>query len=351
MNKIVILVNNLKSGGAEKQSVYLYNALQSEYNTKFIVLYGEQIEQKFLNFIEGDMSGLILLNGNIIKKVIELRKILKSNGTTHIFTYLTKPNFIGSIIAKAAGVKYIYTGVRSSSLPFWKTILEKTASRFFSTATVFNNYYGESIFKKKGFSNTIVISNCFYKIDKPLIRTNNDFVKIISIGRFVPEKDFETALKAISILVQENMKIQFLIIGYGKLEKEIRNQIIELSLENHVKIIINPNNIPQLLNDADIYLSTSLFEGTSNSIMEAMNASLPIVATCVGDNNRLVYEKENGYLNMVGDYKSIAYSLKNLINSYDLRIRFGIKSNELLNEEYSFSKFKNQYIDLITKTR
>lgn len=51
-----------------------------------------------------------------------------------------------------------------------------------------------------------------------------------------------------------------------------------------------------MLDKADIYLSTSLFEGTSNSIMEAMNADLPIVATNVGDNGLLVKNEINGFL-------------------------------------------------------
>jgi glycosyltransferase involved in cell wall biosynthesis len=66
-----------------------------------------------------------------------------------------------------------------------------------------------------------------------------------------------------------------------------------LNIMNRIKIFINPANIPDILNECDIYLSTSLFEGLSNSIMEAMVAGLPVIATDVGDNKYLVKDGFN----------------------------------------------------------
>lgn len=84
---------------------------------------------------------------------------------------------------------------------------------------------------------------------------------------------------------------KFIIVGYGELESQVRQWVNAYKVGSFTEILINPNNIPQLEYDADIYLSTSLFEGTSNSIMEGMNANLPVVCTDVGDNYCLVKEK------------------------------------------------------------
>lgn len=84
--------------------------------------------------------------------------------------------------------------------------------------------------------------------------------------------------------------------GYGSLEAQIREWIKQYGIDDITTVYINPNNIAELLDQANIYISTSLFEGTSNSIMEAMNADLPIVATNVGDNGQLVQNRENGFL-------------------------------------------------------
>jgi glycosyltransferase involved in cell wall biosynthesis len=347
---ILIFINTLQNGGAEKQSVILYNTLKEVSNSYFVIFDENKKEDRLIELLGGLNYNIYFLKGNIFCKIKSLYFIFKHRQITHLFTYLTKPNFIGSIVAKFAGVKYTYGGIRTSKLPCWKIVLEKVASRFFCAGTIFNNYVGEAKFKKMGFRNTIVIPNCFYSIDKPTIRQEGNIVRIITVGRFVAEKDYETALRAIKeLFVQGNISFKFQIIGYGKLEQQIRKLIQDFSMEQYVEIIINPNNIPELLKNADIYLSTSLFEGTSNSIMEAMNASLPIVATDVGDNNKLVFHSENGYLHNTKDHQAISDSLKTLLYSYDLRIKMGVKSNELLNKHYSFTNFKEQYVQLISK--
>ena len=103
----------------------------------------------------------------------------------------------------------------------------------------------------------------------------------------------------------------------------------------------------ELERNADIYISTSLFEGTSNSIMEALNWSLPVVATDVGDNDHLVINGENGFLHPVGDVSGLAQSLSLLLDSSDLRNKMGLRSNQNLRENYSMEVFEKRYIDLI----
>jgi len=211
---------------------------------------------------------------------------------------------------------------------------------FFSKAVIFNSYSGERIFRQKGFSKTIVIPNCFNDISPTFQRAPKEKIKIITVGRFVEDKDYSTSLCAVNELLKISDNFLFQIVGYGPLENALRKKVRELGLDKHVEIIIKPDNIPELLIEADIYLSTSLFEGTSNAIMEAMNACLPIVATNVGDNSRLVFEGKNGCLHNVGDFKAIAKSLKILTNDYNKRIEFGLESNRMLRENYSHQNLK-----------
>ena len=63
------------------------------------------------------------------------------------------------------------------------------------------------------------------------------------------------------------------------LEAQIREWVELYGIKDRTDIHIKPNNVSELERNADIYISTSLFEGTSNSIMEALNWSLPVVAT------------------------------------------------------------------------
>jgi len=349
MKRVVILVSTLKIGGAEKQSIYLLNALKDTYETYLIVYHGDIIDHKNMHLIEGNNYDLVKLNGHLLKKLYSLYKLFRAKHVTHLFTYLTKTNLYGSIIAKCAGVKYTYISVRNSYLPGWKVILEKIAA-FLSTGIIFNSHLGEILFKQKGFKNTVVIPNCFANISAPFKRAHKDTINIITVGRFVAQKDYFTAIKAVKQLKNTLGNFIFQIVGYGELENRIRKMIIDLGLKQNIEILISPGNITGLLNQADIYLSTSIFEGTSNSIMEAMNACLPIVATNVGDNSRLISDGVSGFLHNVGDYVAIAESLNELIDNYDLRINMGMASNKILKEYYSFKKFQNTYLTLVNKS-
>jgi glycosyltransferase involved in cell wall biosynthesis len=81
--------------------------------------------------------------------------------------------------------------------------------------------------------------------------------------------------------------------------------------------------------------------------MEAMNACLPIVATDVGDNSRLVRDGVNGRLVPVGDERTLATALLELIGSPQLRADQGAESHGILAREYSFEAFRRAYARIL----
>ena len=348
---IAIIVKNLSIGGAEKQSILLAKALSEKYNISYIIFNGNKFDEKYLNWLkESESLQVKQFCGNFIVRFVLLCGFLKKSSISIIFSYLTGANVYALCAGKIAKVKYIYSGIRTVKLAFIKMYIDKYIANHFATQTVINSYSGEKYFAKKGFKENkmIVIPNCFDKIIGYVPKPNNDKIRIITVGRFVPEKDYYTALLAISELKKAGFnEILYQIVGYGKLESEIHLWIKKLQIEDIVEIYINPNNISELLNNADIYLSTSLFEGTSNSIMEALNASLPVIATDVGDNTELVKEGINGYLSTIGDSKDIMQKLGLLLSDVQLRTTMGLKSNELLQNHFSLHIFKEKYINLI----
>lgn len=345
MKNISILVNTLKSGGAEKQSVFLANSLSEDYNVYFVLLHGKLYDESLLSQLSKEVK-LIQLEGSVISTLFQLIKILKTNKINCIFTFLTKPNVIGAIAGKMAKVEKIYCGIRTQFLPKWKLFLEKQVSNRFSTKIIFNNVSGMEHMAKLGISNSVYIPNCISRIQQPISRERKEIINIISVGRFVREKDFTTAIKSFEQL-KDYKNVRFTIVGYGNLEQEIRDCADQSVMKDWINILINPDNIPELLNQADIYLSTSLFEGTSNSILEAMNASLPIIATNVGDNFKLVEQGVNGFLCGIGDVECISEKMLLLVNDFELLNRLGLKSNEILNNNFSESIFKENYTELI----
>ena len=220
---------------------------------------------------------------------------------------------------------------------------------YFTAGTIFNCYSGKREIGTKGLkeSKSIVIPNCFPNISVEITRQDKHIKNIVTVGRFVKQKDYNTAVKAVGILKQTRNDFVFDVIGYGVEEDIIRQWIKEEGVEDNVVLHIRPDNVQDIVKDSDIYLSTSLYEGTSNSIMEALNWSLPVVATNVGDNNHLVIDGMNGFLHPVGDAKGIAMSLSKLLDSVELRNEMGLKSNKNLRDNYSMEIFERRYLQVI----
>ena len=349
MKHIVIFVPSIKSGGAEKQAVLLARCLSVHYVVHFIVYHGEMAPYEPNTKILSECQHYTLhyLESGHWNKIKLLYRILKDNKVECVFNYLTFCDVVGAVIERFAGVNRIYNGIRNSRLPKGKFIAERLFHNFFVTSTIFNCYSGKDFFQGHGFSEKkcLVIPNGFPGIQNPLKRDLSDIPRIITVGRFVEQKDYETAIKAISLL--KDRLFRFLIVGYGDLEDDVREWVNQYHIEDVTTIYINPSNTQELIKSADIYLSTSLFEGTSNSIMEAMNWSLPVVATNVGDNSYLVQEGQSGFLHSIGDAEDISNSLGKLLDDPELRNRMGEMGNQILREQYSLELFEKRYIDLI----
>ena len=348
---IAILIPTLKAGGAEKQAVLLASLLSKRFNVHVIILAGEQnvAFSKNIEIIESSNVKLHKLQGGTMAKYKALKALLKENNIDILFNYLTKPNIIGTIAGKKAGVKQIYNGIRNSRIDWWKLILERFAHNHYATATIYNCYSGEEYFSSKGLKKdkAIIIPNCFPNISEPIVREDKEVKHIVTVGRFVPQKDYKTIIHTIAELKELRQDFVMDIIGYGEEEQNIRGWIKEFEVEKYINIYIRPNNVQDIVRDADIYLSTSLFEGSSNSIMEAMNWSLPVVATNVGDNNHLVIDGVNGTLHPIGDAKGMAASIAKLLNNYELRREYGLASNKNLRENYSMEIFEKRYLKII----
>lgn len=347
--KIAILIPTIKPGGAEKQAALLAATLRQEHEVHFVALWGKKnssvIVQKFL---EDAHVHIHYLSGAKFGKWKEYFNLLKFYSIEVTFNYLTICDVVGAIVEKLAGVKTVFNGIRNSRLAPAKTILEWFAHNLIADYTIYNCQSGADYFEKLGFckKKTIVIHNCFPNISEQINREDKKNKTIITVARFETQKDYLTAIKAIAELRNIRTDFVFKIIGHGHLETQIKTWVKEYNLADYTQILIAPSNVQEILKNADIYLSTSLFEGTSNSIMEAMNWSIPVVATNVGDNNVLVKHQKTGLLTEIGDYMELAKSMGILLSSYQERLEMGLKGHEnLLN--FSQEKFNNKYSQIL----
>lgn len=346
MNKcIAIFVKNLTSGGAEKQAVLLAKALAGDYEVHFIILNGDKLHHKYLDLLREDKRvNVAMFHGGHLSRFRQFVKYLKVRHISAVFSYLTAANAYACMASFCHKMK-VYTGLRNAELPTLKRMADRVMANRVATKAIANCYSGKKNFSVHGFrkDKIVVIPNCFEKIQPYQVKPYHEVKHVITVGRFVAQKDYETAIRTIAEVKKKYSNIHFDIVGYGELEAQIRGWVKQYDIEDITTIYINPPHIPELLNGADIYLSTSLFEGTSNSIMEGMNADMPVVCTNVGDNGYLVENGKNGFLAEIADYKKLSESLLRLLNDDELRISMGKQSKEHLQNVYSVEIFRNRY--------
>ena len=350
MKDIAIFVKNLTSGGAEKQSVLLAKALSGYYQIHYIIFNGNKIHPKYMDLLKEDPRIQIQsFIGGHLSRYNEFVTYLQKNNIRVIFSYLTAANFYACMAGRKVNAK-VFTGLRNAQLPLLKCWADKLLTNSFAEKAISNSYSGKENFITKGFKSEkiIVIPNCFEHIKDYTQKKRKDKVHIITVGRFVPQKDYETAIHAIAELKKTYDNIVFDIVGYGNMETQVRKWIRQYVIDDITTIYINPNNIAELLDQADIYISTSLFEGTSNSIMEAMNADLPIVATNVGDNGQLVQNQKNGFVTNKKDWKDIASKLAIPIDNEELSLNMGKQSKLFLSNNYSVEQFRKSYLSILS---
>ncbi len=349
--RIAIFIPTIKSGGAEKQACLLAKSLAGLHDVSFVSFYGrENAEEGNLRILESEPGiSFVECRGSKFQKLRQVHDFLRSRNIEILFDYLTFCDVFGAIVGRLAGVPHIVGGIRNSRLPYGKFLAERFIHNHFSSETIFNCRSGAEYFSGRGFNKNkmAVIHNCFENIAPALIRKDKEVKGIISVGRFVPQKNYHASLEAVKLLSGRRRDFTYTIVGYGPLEMQIREWVRKMDLDDLVRIIIRPSNVPELLNNADIYLSTSKFEGTSNSIMEAMNASLPVVATDVGDNDVLISDKNSGVLHHEDDIESFASSLDNLLSDRRLRLDYGLKGHEMLENQFSAELFLEKYQNLI----
>jgi len=353
MQRVAIICKTLLKGGAEKQALILAKSLPvMDVDVCLINWYQGEADPENLKFIKNNSIKYFPLKGGPINKLIAIYKILKDENVQIVVSYLTLANLVAGFSKILNRKIRTIGGIRNEKLPYYKFIMERFIHNHVNDISVFNNYSGREKFRKRGFKSEkiVVIQNAIEFESHPVRpeKNSDDEIKIITVGRFVKQKDYSTALHSFKILKDKfkAQKFKYLIIGYGPLENEIRSLADELKISNELEILINPPDIPDILRESDIFLSTSLFEGVSNAIMEAMVAGLPIVATEVGDNKYLVKNSFNGYLVPCKNLGLLVQKLGYLCESNEKRNIFGRNSRAIIEKDFSKAKLVENYVNL-----
>lgn len=164
-----------------------------------------------------------------------------------------------------------------------------------------------------------------------------------TVGNISPQKGYEYFLVAAKTIKEAFPNSKFLIVGekVGTREKyfqKLQGLVTAFDLRDDVVFAGFRSDVPRILNLLDVFVLSSINEGTPNSILEAMSCGKPVVATRVGGVSELVIDQETGILIRPKDTQSLANEVINLLNNPDRAKEMGIKGRERVVEFFDIDK-------------
>jgi glycosyltransferase involved in cell wall biosynthesis len=160
---------------------------------------------------------------------------------------------------------------------------------------------------------------------------------VVTVARLVWFKGLETLIDAAARLAPAWPRLRLAVVGDGPLRAALEQRVAERGLTGRVIFTGERADVPEILAAADIFALSSVSEGMPISILEAMAARLPVVATAVGGIPELVGAGETGLLAPARDAEAFAAALETLVASPALRRQYGDAGRNRLDREFSAS--------------
>lgn len=182
------------------------------------------------------------------------------------------------------------------------------------------------------------------RYDLPPVRGSGSPV-IGSVGRFTAEKGHRDLLDAFALVRRSHPRARLVLVGYGELEAELRRQADRLSLDGAVDFA-GARDSAELLPTFDVFVQPSLYESQGLSILEAMAAGRPVVATDVGGVRDVVRDGETGLLVRAGDPEALAAALVRLADAPEFAASLASRGRARVREVHSSGRMVESYARL-----
>lgn len=141
--------------------------------------------------------------------------------------------------------------------------------------------------------------------------------RVIAVGRLEEQKGFVYFVRACAEVYRERKDVEFWMVGAGPLLEPLQTLAAELGIGSAVRFWGRRDDVPDLLRQADMLVSSSLWEGFPTVLLEAMAARLPVVATDVSGSRELVRDGETGLLVPPADPGALAKAMARLLRDPD----------------------------------
>lgn len=373
--KVVHVINTLQIGGAENCVRLLVSHLDRRRFSPIVVavqgsgpyekeLSQEGITVKVMNRPRRSIILWPVFVWDVLITGWQLYHFLKKEKPLILQTHLPVSEYFGLLIGRWAGIPHlIYTFHSSNFLPkrsrkslrFWARkkltqILSGRVQRVVAVSKAIAEKVRENLpaptvavqiipngIEVARFQNVIPQGT----LKKELGMDPGDPL-ITSIGSLSPVKNQIMLLSAAARMIRIYPKMRLILVGEGPLKKSLLDFRERLGLVPYVHFLGLRKDIPEILSETDIFVSTSRWEGLPLSILEAMAAGKPIVATAVPGVLE-VLEENTGILIPLDDIDELTRALQTLIENPTGRLELGQKGRERVKAYYALEAYVHQW--------
>lgn len=389
MKNILLIIHKLSNGGAEKAITLLANTLKENYNVTMVV-FDNSIKEYIpeVNVIDLGLPAntkFIKKFYNSIYRIKKVKQIKKELNIDCSISYITGPNLVNCLTKNKEKVIISIRNMQSKLKPsFFKKLANQISLMKADKIVLVSKMVGEDIKKTykfnheklipiynmvnleliQNFKNEKLENNELYDIKSnnakfknnelnDLKLNNNEYnkekldkneynkkqiqnfeseeLKVITIGRIIPQKGQWHLIKAFKKVVRKYKNAKLIILGRGELKKDFENLIKKLDLENNVMLVDFQINPYKYLANSNLFVSTSLYEGMPNVILEAMACDLPIIATDCEGGTKEILNPNNSNFEPVKNIEESEYGIliPRLDEKYDVTEKITEEENRL----------------------
>ncbi|EOJ6891533.1 TPA: glycosyltransferase family 4 protein [Escherichia coli] len=348
-------------GGAQIHVRDLSIQLAKDNNEVFVIVgeNGALVDELVNNNISVYVLPTLVRQINPIKdfqSILKLRKIIKKNKPDLISLHSSKAGIVGRLAAIGTDIPVIFTahgwafanGVGKRQQKLYCAI-EKIMSPFAKKIITVSQQDKDLAIKYRVVSaeKQVVIHNGMPEIE--MVCDNKKIesyptIKLISVARFSEQKDHKTLFLALKELKDYDWSLS--LVGKGPLIDHYKKYAIELGIFERIKFLGERSDVADLLSESNVFLLISNWEGFPRSILEAMRAGLPVIASDVGGTSESVLNNKTGFLISRNDVHTLKEKIEILIKNEALRNEMGRYAREIYLANFTFDSMYNKTVAL-----
>lgn len=169
--------------------------------------------------------------------------------------------------------------------------------------------------------NPIDLKSIRLQSQSELLIPKDSSIRLISVGRYVPQKAFHRLITIVSRLLKSGYNLELLLLGEGDERIKLETQIQSLGLQNHVFLLGFQNNPYPFIKSADLFVCSSLTEGYSTVVTEALILEKPIVTTDCAGMRELLLDGRCGLITENNE-DALFEGIKSVLDSTDLYVQY-----------------------------